>query len=276
MTGKAVEVSDLTEIQARVLIDRIKSSANSLREDFTRLRDSKGWIPAGYPSWKALVETEFGMSVDQANRLVKQTQVIEELSSAAKTEVEVSARAAEVLSPVLDEVADEVREATKGKRGKGRTEAAQEVVDEALAKSRARAASTLSEQDKDEPEKKIAPEEGGSDPLKTLGITVTDVDLIQQILKASKKAKMPAYDWVILAVREKLSAIEEDSSGQRSDTHGEATVPQGLATPPRKRAKPRAAGTASTRGAQPSSAPAKPRVHAINCPCGICKPVGAK
>jgi len=44
----------------------------------------------------------------------------------------------------------------------------------------------------------------------TYSITITpDAELGKQILKASKK--MPAYDWVILAVREKLAAREEDS-----------------------------------------------------------------
>ena len=57
-------------------------------------------------------------------------------------------------------------------------------------------------------------ESGGIDTSQIITYEVIirpDADLGKQILAASKKAKMPAYDWVILAVQEKLSAIEEES-----------------------------------------------------------------
>jgi len=106
----------------------------------------------------------------------------------------------------------------------------------------------------------------------TYSITITpDADLGKQILAASKKAKMSAYDWVILAVREKLSAMEEEREAKK--TTGPGTPSKSVAPALKVSAKdaPKVEKALASHSATDCPHPKKEEKHlGWGVKCGLC------
>lgn len=135
------EIVQLTRAQATKLTEKIRTNLEQTWNLLLEARDKRAWAALDYSSFESYAHDEFGVGRSQAYRLLDQAVVIGELTAASATSngtapdpVVVSARAAQLVKPVLEQAAAEVREAVKRKRGKRRTEAAQTAVENLVAR----------------------------------------------------------------------------------------------------------------------------------------------
>lgn len=127
-----VEVVPLDEHRARQLTDRIKDAAGQLWQLLAEAHDGRAWAALGYDSFKAYVETEFGMARSRAYQLIDQARVIAAVTAAAgvSTNVDISEWEARDLKPHLDLVVENVRDATVDTEPELKAEAAQAAIEE--------------------------------------------------------------------------------------------------------------------------------------------------
>ena len=66
----AIQITLMTEIEARAAVDRIKSSLEVIRADLADLYEREGWRALRYDSWRACIVAEFEMSERRAYQLL--------------------------------------------------------------------------------------------------------------------------------------------------------------------------------------------------------------
>ena len=85
---KTLLTAAMTKDKARACCDRVKEcmadihrSVGDGRESLAELRAGKGWLPLGYPTWRALLDGEFGgIGYEYARRLISAARVDGELT----------------------------------------------------------------------------------------------------------------------------------------------------------------------------------------------------
>jgi hypothetical protein len=247
----SVEAAEKLTADIESGFSRVAGNVEKLVRMLTTASELRAWAVLGYEGWEAYVKDRFDGSRSRLWRAIDQAQVTMELAAAAgvkpvELEDAVSGRAAQEIKDQLPEVKAAVESATKGQPKAKRPAIVKDTVDQA----RVARAQT------DEQGKRPATFASTTEEIKTYSFWFDpDADLGKKILAASKKAKMPAYDWVILAVREKLSAAEEEAEqAKKGDVKKGAAVGRG----PAPRNPPPPARTE--------------RQHALNCSCLVCKP----
>lgn len=106
----------LTEEEARVLTENIRSATNVLYILIKRAHAGKAWKALGYNSFQAYVKEEFQLSRSYAYKLLDQATVIEAIQAATPegTEVYVSESASRTLKGSLPELVSEIEDRTDG------------------------------------------------------------------------------------------------------------------------------------------------------------------
>lgn len=129
-TGEVV--ADCSADEARQITQRIRAATDALWSLLAEAHDRGAWRALGYDSFKAYVESEFGMSKQRAYQLLDQARVVTAITEAAggSTVVDLSERAARQLKPHLDVVADRVHEATVDTPDEAKPAAAAAAVEE--------------------------------------------------------------------------------------------------------------------------------------------------
>ncbi len=106
-----VAVVILTRVEATVLTDRIRESAEQTWSLLVEAHEGRAWSALGYGTWAEYVGAEFGMSRSRSYQLIDQAVVIRELG-AVSTDVDITEADARRIKPVLPEVRDELRDRT--------------------------------------------------------------------------------------------------------------------------------------------------------------------
>jgi hypothetical protein len=109
-TIDAIAVVELTEVEARLLTNKIKQAADELWRLLLEAHERRAWAALGYASWRHYALNEFGMGQSHAYRLLDQGRVIRALEEAAGSPVGeiVTERIARDLKPHLDSVTAEI------------------------------------------------------------------------------------------------------------------------------------------------------------------------
>ena len=66
----AMQITLMTETEARAAVDRIKAGLENIRAELFALRERDGWRALGYSSFQDCVQAEFQMSKQHAHRLL--------------------------------------------------------------------------------------------------------------------------------------------------------------------------------------------------------------
>lgn len=74
----------MTETEARLLVDEIKSGISSISKKILELYDRKGWAALGYSSWRECVMTELDFQKSHAYELLNFARVEQNLSAIAE------------------------------------------------------------------------------------------------------------------------------------------------------------------------------------------------
>lgn len=109
-TGEIVSVCSPEE--ARALTDQIKGATEALWSLLAEAHDRQAWRALGYDTFKGYVQSEFGMSKQNAYRLLDQARVLDAITEAsghARVTPVLSQRAADELKDDLPLVAERVR-----------------------------------------------------------------------------------------------------------------------------------------------------------------------
>jgi hypothetical protein len=101
--------TDLDELQARTLTERIRQAAEHLYELLYEAHERKAWKALGYATFQAYVQAEFQMTRQRAYQLLDQAKVVREISAAATTPVDIPERTARKFKPVLAELTQKIR-----------------------------------------------------------------------------------------------------------------------------------------------------------------------
>jgi hypothetical protein len=101
--------TEFTPDQARAVTEAIKHHAEQLYELLYQAWSRKAWKALGYASFAAYVQTEFAMTRQRAYQLLDQARIVEAISAAATTPVDIPEAAARDLKPVLPQVIEHIR-----------------------------------------------------------------------------------------------------------------------------------------------------------------------
>lgn len=127
--------TQLTEVEARELTDRIAVMTEQLWEELDRAHAGRADKALGYGSWAEYVEAEFNMTRQRSYQLLAQAEVVHAIADAAQVKTNalvMTSREASKVKGVLPSVTQTLREKTKGKQEPARARIAVEVVDAAV------------------------------------------------------------------------------------------------------------------------------------------------
>jgi hypothetical protein len=94
---------------AKRLTTRIKQSLEHAYLLLYEAHLRRAWTALGYPTFEAYVQAEFSMSRSRAYQLLDQARVVQQISEAASTDVDIPEAVARDLKPVLPKVVERVR-----------------------------------------------------------------------------------------------------------------------------------------------------------------------
>ena len=159
-------------------------------ENLAIIRDRKLY-KASHPNFELYCRERWDISKSAANRQIGQ------------------AKAAAGLPPGAPLPPQDTRK-TRPERSKAQNGAGRPITPPPTSEDDQKSRATFEPEETDQPTAII--DAKSTDVIKTYELTIKpDAELGKAILKASKSARMSANDWVMLAIREKLSAAEEEA-----------------------------------------------------------------
>lgn len=140
--GDEIVLSDterqLTEPEARLITDSIRSTSEVLYSMVAKAYAGKAWVSLGYADFKEYVTYEFNISVSTAYSLINQNRVIEQLEAATPqgTKISINQTSAKKLKKVMDELLPEIQSATSSMGPREASEYVENRVDEVKSNQR--------------------------------------------------------------------------------------------------------------------------------------------
>lgn len=131
-----IEMSPLSETQARDLTDTIRDTSEVLWSLLARAHSGKAWKALGYSSWESYVRTEFDMSRSRSYQILDQARVIAAIEQAVPegTHVNISESAARDIKDYLEEAIPAIKEKTQGLKPEVASQVVNDVVEDIRSK----------------------------------------------------------------------------------------------------------------------------------------------
>lgn len=109
--AQTVKNVEITQAQARVLTDKIRSAADKLWSLLLEAHDGKAWKAMGYATWEAYIGAEFDMSLRQSYNLLDQGRITRAIEDAAGVQhvAQITHRDAQAIKPAIKEVSAEIK-----------------------------------------------------------------------------------------------------------------------------------------------------------------------